>query len=280
MIFPARLRRFIPPLLITAILLAAHISFGILDGWLKLTIAIAAAFVTEIALSRFVFGKWRNLSSAYISGISAGILVRSPLLWPFAFTAAISIASKYAIRFRGRHIFNPTNFGIVILLMVASDSAAVLSIQWGNNMWAMAIIWIVGFLSIHKLKRFHVCAAYIAAFVAFGIARSWITGDPLLAELAPLTGPMYQLFVLFMITDPRTSLSTTRGRVIVALLIGFVEFIFRLNEAIYAPFYALFIVGPIALMLEIWWMDRAEAPDGVVEGDSSAEPVVGDQPVR
>jgi enediyne biosynthesis protein E4 len=273
--FPSRLRTFIPPLLITGILLAAHISFGILDGWLKLTTAIAAAFVTEIVLSRFVLGKWRNLTSAYISGISAGILVRSPLLWPFAFTAAVSIASKYAIRFRGRHVFNPTNFGIVMLLMVASDSAAVLSIQWGNNMWAMAIIWIVGFLSIHKLKRFHVCAAYIASFLVFGVVRSWISGDPVLAEIAPLTGPMYQLFVLFMITDPRTSLSTTRGRVIVALLIGFVEFIFRLNEAIYAPFYALFIVGPIALMLEIWWKDRTASTGDLARPASVAGPVVG-----
>ncbi len=255
-----RLRPYVPPLLITGILLAAHISFGILDGWDKLATAIAAAFIAEILLSRLLLGEWRNLSSAYISGISAGILVRSPLLWPFAFTAAIAIVSKYAIRFRGRHIFNPTNFGIVMLLLVASDSAAVLSIQWGNNMWAMLVIWIVGLFSIHKLKLFHVCASYVGAFLAFGLVRSWITGDPYLAEIAPLTGPMYQLFVLFMITDPKTTLSTTRGRVTVALLIGFVEFIFRLNEAIYAPFYALFIVGPIALIVERLWKDRATPP--------------------
>ena len=51
--------------------------------------------------------KWPNVASAYITGISVGILVRSPYYWPYALTSAIAITSKYVIRYRGRHIFNP-----------------------------------------------------------------------------------------------------------------------------------------------------------------------------
>lgn len=246
---------FIGPLLITGLVLAAHISFGVLDGWEKFAAALIAAMATEAVFHKIVTGEWRNVSSAYISGNSAGILVRSPMIWPFALCAAISIASKYVFRFRGTHIWNPTNFGIVIMLLIASDSMAVLSIQWGSNMWAMLAIWIVGLAVISKVKLFHVCAVYVLSFIGFAWLRSIYTGDLFLAEVAPLTGPMYQLFVLFMITDPKTTVSTKRGRMIVAFLIAAVEMGFRLGEAVYAPFYALFIVGPIALIAEKLWED-------------------------
>lgn len=249
---------FIGPILISAVVVAAHISFGVLDGWEKFAAALVAAMVTESVLHKIVTGEWRNLSSAYISGNSAGILVRSPFIWPFALCAAISIASKYVFRFRGTHIWNPTNFGIVIMLLIASDSMAVLSIQWGNNMWAMLVIWIVGLLVISKVNRFNICATYILSFIGFAWLRSVITGDLFLAEIAPLTGPMYQLFVLFMITDPKTTPKSTKGQNIVAFLIAFVEFFFRLGEAVYAPFYALFIVGPIALIVTILWKEKGQ----------------------
>lgn len=264
--------KYTPPLLITGILLAAHLSFGILESYPKLITAIVASFATELMLHRLIVGTWRDLSSAYISGISVGILIRSPQLWPFALCAAISIASKYVLRFKDQHIWNPSNFGVVMMLLLAPQSVAVLSIQWGNNMWAMLVIWIVGSISIYRLRRFHICATYVISFLAFALVRSWISGDPYLAEVAPITGPMYQLFTFFMITDPKTTVHRRWGQYVVIILVAFVEMILRLNEAVYAPFYALFIVGPLAMMLELWWDDRNNtggAGDGANVSSSS-----------
>lgn len=261
---------FIGPLLITALVLAAHISFGVLDGWDKFAVAVGTAVVAELFFHRLMTGEWRNLSSAYISGNSAGILVRSPMHWPFTLTAAISIASKYVFRFRGRHIWNPTNFGVVVMLMIASDSMAILSIQWGSNMWAMLAIWLVGVLTIIKVRKFHICAVYVISFLFFAWIRSLMGEGVFLAEIAPLTGPMYQLFILFMITDPRTVVSTRKGQMIVAFLIALVEMFFRLGEAVYAPFYALFIVGPLALVIDILYRERKDAGVNMESGKISA----------
>lgn len=249
-------KAYTPPLLITAILLGAHLSFGILEDYKKLGLAIGASFLTELVLHRVLTGKWRTLNSAYITGISVGILIRSPFYWPYALCSALSITSKYVLRYKGRHLWNPSNFGIVAVLFLAYESVAILSIQWGNNMWPMLVIWIIGSVSIWRLKRFHICGTYVVSFLAFALLRSWITGDPYLAEVAPVTGPMYQLFVFFMITDPVTTVKSKKGRYIVAFMVAFVEMILRLNEAVYAPFYALFIVGPIALLTEQWWKNR------------------------
>lgn len=251
-------RKYIPPLLITGILLAAHLSFGILESYDKLLIAIAASFLTEAVLHRLIVGTWRDMSSAYISGISVGILIRSPFLWAYAFTSMISIASKYVLRYKGTHIWNPSNFGVVAMLLLAPQAVAVLSIQWGNNMWAMLIIWVIGFISIYRLKRFHICATYVISFLVFSIFRSLYTGDAYITEISPITGPMYQLFIFFMITDPKTTVKSKAGQYVVIVMVAFVEMIFRMNEAIYAPFYALFVVGPVAMIIEQWWIDRQE----------------------
>jgi Na+-transporting NADH:ubiquinone oxidoreductase subunit NqrB len=249
-------RRYTAPIRITLILLAGHLSFGILEGYEKTLLAIAASFATELTLSRLFRGQWPHLASAYISGISVGILVRSPLYWPYALCSMISITSKYVLRVGERHIWNPSNFGICALLFLAPFAVAPLSVQWGNNLWPMLVIWVVGSVAIWRLRRFHICATYVAGFFLFALARSWITGDPFMAEIAPITGPMYQLFVLFMITDPKTTVKSRTGQVIVAFLVAFVEFCFRLGESVYAPFYALFLVGPAAMLVETWWEAR------------------------
>jgi Na+-transporting NADH:ubiquinone oxidoreductase subunit NqrB len=151
--------RFTAPILITCILLAGQFTFGFLESWTKTALAITASILIEMILGRLFTGKWPHLASAYITGISVGILVRSPEIWPYALCSVISIMSKYVLRVKGRHIWNPSNFGICVLLFLASHTVASLSIQWGNYLWPMLIIWTLGSV-IWRLKRFHICATY------------------------------------------------------------------------------------------------------------------------
>jgi hypothetical protein len=74
--------RYLVPMFITTILIIGQASFGFLESWSRTFLAIAAAIVTEMVLGRLITGQWPNLASAYISGISVGILIRSPEFWP------------------------------------------------------------------------------------------------------------------------------------------------------------------------------------------------------
>ncbi len=248
--------RYIAPLFITCILLVGHLSYGILESYEKTTLAIVAAIVTELVLGRIFYGKWLNLASAYITGISVGILVRSPAFWPYALCSVISIMSKYVLRVKGRHLWNPSNFGICVLLFLAADTVVSLSIQWGNFIWPMLVIWVLGSIIIWRARRFHISATYVVSFFAFAFLRSWITGDPWQAEIPPISGPMYQLFVFFMVTDPKTTVRSKAGQCLVAFCVALMEMILRLNQVIYAPLYALFIVGPTAMLIESWLDSR------------------------
>jgi enediyne biosynthesis protein E5 len=250
--------RYVAPLFITCILLVGHLSYGILESYQRTALAIAAAIIAELILGRIFFGKWLNLASAYITGISVGILVRSPAYWPYALCSVISIMSKYVLRVKGRHIWNPSNFGIAVLLFLAPETMAILSIQWGNNLWPIVVIWILGSIIIWRAHRFHISATYVVSFFLFAFLRSWITGDPWQAEVAPITGPMYQLFVFFMITDPKTTVRSRTGQYVVAFGVALAEFFLRLDQVIYAPIFALFFVGPAANLIEIWWDSRRQ----------------------
>jgi enediyne biosynthesis protein E5 len=247
---------YVVPVFITGILLVGHLTFGILEGYDKTLLAIAVSIALELALGRIFHGKWVHPASAYITGISVGILVRSPAYWPYALCSALSITSKYVLRVNGRHLWNPSNFGISAMLFLAGDAVGSLSIQWGNYLWPMLVIWILGALIIWRLRRFHITATYVASFIAYALVRSWLTGTPWQAEIAPITGPMYQLFIFFMITDPKTTVKSKRGQCLVAFAVASLEMVLRLQQSVYAPYYALFIVGPTALLIEMWLASR------------------------
>jgi Na+-translocating ferredoxin:NAD+ oxidoreductase RnfD subunit len=258
--------RYIAPIFITLILLVGHLSFGILESYRKTLLAIVASIGTELILSRLFFGKWPNIASAYITGISVGILIRSPAFWPYAVCSIVSITSKYVLRVKGRHIWNPSNFGISVMLFLAPETVASLSIQWGNYLLPMVVIWVLGSVIIYRLKRFHISGLYVASFLVFAFLRSWLTGSPWQSEIAPITGPMYQLFIFFMITDPRTTVRSKTSQCITVICVALLEMVLRLNQVVYAPFYALFIVGPSAMLIEMWLDSRRTSAAGVAVG--------------
>lgn len=243
--------RYLSSGLITLILVFGQLYVGFLHDLSQLFTAIIVALAAELALGRLLTGRWINPASAYITGISCGILLRSLSLWPYAIASLLSILSKYVLRFRGRHLWNPSNLGICAVLFAAPGTVAALGEQWGNDLWAMAVIWVLGSIILWRAKRFHVTFTYAVSFVALAYVRSMITGTPFLSEVAPITGPMYQLMAFFMVTDPATSVSSRRGRIGVAFLVALAETVLRLFEIVNAPLYALFLVGPAAKVLDL-----------------------------
>ena len=226
-------KRFYAPLLITSILLLGDAAFGILENHssellVRLTggyienfsptfIAIFTTIAAEMLLGRFFYGKWPHLASAYVSGISAGILIKSPATWPFILCGLISITSKYVLRIGDRHLWNPTNLGVTAMLHLAPAFVASLSVQAGNETlfyaiglishgdfsagfdalasiqaWSVVIIWILGGMILWQLGRLHIPLAFIAAFLPLSLVRAWWTGHEVPTELAPMTSPMFQ----------------------------------------------------------------------------------------
>ena len=106
---------------------------------------------------------------------------------------------------------------------------------------------------------------FAAVYLLISPIRSWVTGNAWLTEVAPITSPMYQLFMCFMITDPKTVTRKAWSQCVVAGLVAVAEGGFRLTDripgapqflSIDAAFFALFVVGPAANAIEMWWNAR------------------------
>jgi hypothetical protein len=97
-----------------------------------------------------------------------------------------------------------------------------------------------------------------------------VTGDPWKTEVAPITSPMFQLFIFFMITDPKTIVRGKKQQILVVLLIAATETYLRLAyKDILSLFHALFIVGPVAKLVEIYF-DRRKKREACCTPVSSA----------
>jgi hypothetical protein len=261
--------------LLTAFLVIGQWRFQILgDSYMPWAIALGTAVVTELVLGRLFAGRWVNLLSAYISGNSVAILIKpqGAILWPFALCAFISIASKYVLAWRGKHLWNPTNFGVCAMLLLAPQVVSMLSHQWGNELWTVGILWCLGGLTVWRARIWHVTLAWLAGFFFFAAVRAaLLDGGRFQTEIAPITGPMYTLFMFFMITDPKTVVRGRGLQVLVAFLVAGAECVIRLLVdwdvigtntalAVAPPMYGLFLVGPVALALQLWLAPPATAP--------------------
>ena len=254
--------------LITLVLVAAQLRYHIVGGYERLVVALLACTVTEALLSWFTRGRITNLQSAYISGISLTLLVKPQggALWPFALGGFLAIASKYVLKYRENHLWNPTNFAITVLLLAAANRVSVLSHQWGNDLATNLVIWTFGLVIAARVRVVHITLTYLVSFLALNSLRAALLHQAVLPEIAPITGPMYQLFVFFMITDPRTIVREKRWQIVVAVIIALVETGIRFASDQGWPlptafnvgpaFLALAIVGPVAKAIDLWKKGR------------------------
>ena len=261
--------RYLIAFLITLVLIAAEFRYHAIGGYQRLAVALLTCMAAEALLSWFVRGRIVNLQSAYISGLSLTLLIKpqGATLWPFVLGGFLAIGSKYVLQYRNNHVWNPTNFAIVVLLLAAPARISVLSHQWGNDLVTNLVIWTFGLVIAARVRVLHITLTYVAAFLLLNGLRATLLGQPLLPELAPITGPMYQLFVFFMITDPRTVVKNRSWQMAVAVIIAFVETIIRfasdqaltLPTAFNAapPLVALWLVGPVAKLVDL---RRSRAP--------------------
>jgi Na+-translocating ferredoxin:NAD+ oxidoreductase RnfD subunit len=255
--------RYLIAFLITLVLVAAQLRYHMLGSYDRLIVALGVCLATEAVLSWFERGKVVNLLSAYISGISLTLLIKPQggALWPFVLGGVLAISSKYVLRYRDNHLWNPTNFAVAALLLLAPDRVSVLSHQFGNDLTTNIVIWIFGLIIAARVGVLHITVTYVASFLLLNTLRATVLGQPVLPEIAPITGPMYQLFVFFMITDPRTIVRGKRRQIVVVVMIAVMETLIRFASDkgwplptafnVAPAFLALAVVGPVAKWLDL-----------------------------
>jgi Na+-transporting NADH:ubiquinone oxidoreductase subunit NqrB len=213
-------------------------------------VLLGTALFTQAVCTRL----WRlpafDPRSALISGLSLCLLLRTGSLFLAFIAAILAIASKFVIRWHGKHVFNPTNFGIVAL-MLATERVWVSPGQWGNVAFFAFLMACLGGLVVHRAARADVTWAFLAFYLAVLFGRALWLGQPVAIPLHQLESGAFLLFTFFMISDPKTTPDSRAGRVLFALLValgaGFVHFmLYRPNGLILS----LAFLSPLVPLLD------------------------------
>lgn len=220
-------------------LLAYGMAFRGFDiGPARAALILAAALASQYACTRIYRLPSFEPRSALISGLSLCLLLRTgdPRLAVAA--AALAVTSKFLLRWNGKHVFNPTNFAIVALLL-ATDGAWVSPGQWGSAAFFAFLIAGAGLLVVTRAERADVTAAFLAAWLLLLFGRSLWLGEPLVIPAHRLESGALLLFAFFMISDPKTTPDSRPGRILFAALVAlgawFIQFrLFRQNGLLWS----------------------------------------------
>lgn len=218
----------------------------------QIVLTIGAALLTQAALCRLT-GVPFDSKSPLISGLSLCLLLRTGAIAWVVFAAVVAIASKFFVRVRGKHVFNPTNLGIVAALLV-SDAAWVSPGQWGSAVVYAFGLAALGAVVVRRAERADVTYAFLLAYVGLLFGRALWLGDPLTIPLHRLCSGGMLIFAFFMISDPKTTPDRRFARVLYAVLVAgvayFIRFVlFQPNDLIWA----LVLCAPLVPALDRVW---------------------------
>ncbi len=233
-------------------LLAANVAwfdFGARPG--QSAVMLLSALLAQAGFCRLfaVPFDWR---SPLITGLSLSLLLRTnmPTLWVAA--PVLAIGSKFLLRVRGKHVFNPAAFAIVALLLGA-DGVWVSPGQWGAAAWLVLFITSAGGLVLTRSTRLDTAAGFLLCFGGLLAWRAWSLGDPWAIPLHQMQAGSLLLFAFFMVTDPRSTPDSRAGRMlfvaVVSALAYHLMFAWQLRPGLYYALVAASCLTPLIDLL-------------------------------
>lgn len=212
--------------------------------------ALATVLAAQALANRLVGRPSLDILSALISGLSLCLLLRTSSVPVAVLAAVITIASKFILRWNGKHIFNPTNLGITATILLTGQ-AWVSPGQWGSAAFFTALVALAGALVVTRAARADLVLAYIGAYSALLAARTLWLGDPWSIPLHQLENGALVIFAFYMISDPRTTPDSRIGRLLFALLVALGTYYSRFM--LYRPdaaLWALVLCSPLTPLID------------------------------
>lgn len=238
---------------LTILTLSSLATFGIIwldfeSTLLLVVISVLTSSLADMGITYFKHKKIFFPSSAIIIGLIVGLLLVSetPLYIP-VLASLIAVFSKYLIKFKGRQVFNPASFGIMITLLLLPVTLS----WWGGTSSPFFVI-ILGLLVLFKLKKIPHVISFVSVYVALALINTIITNQDFSFVTSEIFSGAFLFFTFFMLTEPKTAHLRNKIKVIY----GVVTAIFTFTIFFVTPdsfIYGILIANLTAFFLEIWY---------------------------
>jgi len=202
-------------------------------------------------------GGWRNLVTyllpTHIAGLACGMLLYgNESLWPYLLAVTVAVSGKHFIRIkvggRWRHFLNPSNSGIVVVLLLFPWVSIAPPYHFTNNTtggldWILplGVLMAGSMLNAGLTGRMPLILGWLGGFVAQAVVRWLVLDHALLAALAPMTGLAFILFTNYMITDPGTTPFLARNQAVFGVTTAAVYGLLVVSHVAFGLFFALVI---------------------------------------
>ncbi|MFN3920125.1 MAG: enediyne biosynthesis protein UnbU [Methylohalobius sp.] len=255
-------------LLITAWTILGHTVLGFEQSWAQAVVGVASACAVQWLLEwvdakskrrrpRYAGGFWalaNFLLPAWIPGLAVAMLIYpNDRLWPVAYAAGLSIASKVLFRApvnsTTQHVFNPSNFGITTTLLMFPWIGLAPPYHFTENVggfwdWAIPGVILASGIFLHArfTARLPLCLAWLGGFLLQAAIRCEVFDIPWQVPLVPMTSAAFILFTLYMIPDPATTPLNPYRQVLFGLAVAAVYGLLQVVHVVFGLFIALFAV--------------------------------------
>ena len=213
--------------LIAILLMALGLSFFKLIPYSPISILESTAILLLVCgVTNYIFGAAfnapRNLESAYITALILVCIVPplytkadlSLIIW----AGILSMASKYILAFRNKHIFNPAAIAVVLTAFWLHQSAS----WWVGTSLMAPVILLGGLLIVHKLRKYDFIMSFFVVFLVTISIFTVTTGGNLTQNIKEVFLHSPLLFFAFaMLTEPITTPPTVFLQVLYGGLVGF-----------------------------------------------------------
>ncbi len=232
------------------------LSFGILAlGWnadyANYLCAFSGCVLAQLLAIKYAGFPPHSIKSALITALGLSLLLKTNSPWLFLIAAFFAIGQKFIVKINGKHLWNPANFGIVLVILLSGE-AWISPGQWGSGAVLVFIIGTAGLAVLSNIKRLDTGIVFILTIAALEYSRVVLyLGWGHDVWLHKLTNGSLWLFAFFMITDPMTTPSAKPMRIVWSMAVACVAFYlanFKFINA--APFWVLFFATPFTPALD------------------------------
>lgn len=235
----------------------------------QIFLTLGAGLATQALFCRAYGLPLKSLLSATITCFGVILLLRSNTLWVQPLAAFLSIGSKYLLKWKGRHLFNPSALGIVVILLFL-DNAWLSPGQWGYGFMQGAWLVVLGSLAVTRSKIWEISFLFLLFYLGgLALRNYWLGYEWTIFFRATQNGALL-LFAFFMISDPKTSADHFIGKAMQAGLVAmgalcFHFYFYKTNGFIYCLILSSFLVP--------WFNSLWQAPKYKWRSYGSIQPV-------
>ncbi|MCB0378372.1 MAG: VCBS repeat-containing protein [Bdellovibrionales bacterium] len=194
-------------------------------------------------IGHFFYRKVKPPYTSIIVAFACSIIMDSPHLWIYMAAMTIALLSKAFFRLHEKHILNPANAGVVMVLLMFPGLVAGVPRVFNFDFKIFTLLFLIGFLVAWYARTLQMAIFWVVGFSVFSAGRSLIYQTPLTLSFLPALAPIFVLFTFHMITDPATSPKSTRQRLLFVLLVAGLDGILRGEFIPFSNFFALFFTS-------------------------------------